>query len=55
MIKYYVVFENELKRSGIMFKKLEILDEKDNRLRKKSIDATFPLSKEDKKLISGKK
>ena len=34
-----------------MFKKLEILDEKDNRLRKKSIDATFPLSKEDKKLI----
>lgn len=35
----------------MMFKKLDILDEKDPRLRKKSIEATFPLSKEDKKLI----
>lgn len=34
-----------------MFKKLNILDEKDRRLRKKSLDVTFPLSKEDKKLI----
>lgn len=34
-----------------MFKKLNILDEKDKRLRKISEDATFPLSKEDKKLI----
>lgn len=34
-----------------MFKKLNILDEKDKRLRLTSTDATFPLSKEDKKLI----
>ena len=34
-----------------MFKKIDILDEKDKHLRKKAIDATFPLSKEDKKLI----
>lgn len=34
-----------------MFKKLNILDEKDNHLRKKSKDATFPLSKENKRLI----
>ena len=34
-----------------MFKKLTILDEKDKRLRMKSKEATFPLSKEDKKLI----
>lgn len=34
-----------------MFKKLNILDEKDKHLRQKSIDATFPLSKEDKVLI----
>lgn len=34
-----------------MFKKLDILDEKDKRLRKKSVDATFPLTKEDRKLI----
>ena len=34
-----------------MFKKLNILDEKDKRLRMKSIDATFPLSKEEKQLI----
>lgn len=34
-----------------MFKKLNILDEKDKRLRFKSIDATFPLSKEEKILI----
>lgn len=34
-----------------MFKKLNILDEKDKRLRQKSIEATFPLSKEDKDLI----
>lgn len=34
-----------------MFKKLDILDEKDKNLRKKSIPVTFPLSKEDKILI----
>lgn len=34
-----------------MFKKLDILDEKDKRLRMVSKDATFPLSKEDKDLI----
>lgn len=34
-----------------MFKKLDILDEKDKRLRKVSTDATFPLSSSDKKLI----
>lgn len=34
-----------------MFKKLDILDEKDKHLRKKSLDVKFPLSKEDKKLI----
>ncbi len=34
-----------------MFKKLDILDEKDKRLRIISKDATFPLSKEDKDLI----
>lgn len=34
-----------------MFKKLDILDEKDNRLRKKSVEVSFPLSKEDKVLI----
>lgn len=34
-----------------MFKKLDILDEKDKRLRLVSKDATFPLSKEYKKLI----
>ena len=34
-----------------MFKKLNILDEKDKRLRMISKDATFPLSKEEKELI----
>ena len=34
-----------------MFEKLNILDEKDPHLRKISKDATFPLTKEDKKLI----
>lgn len=34
-----------------MFKKLDILDEKDKHLRKKSVDVKFPLSNEDKKLI----
>lgn len=34
-----------------MFKKLNILDEKDPHLRKISTDAIFPLTKEDKKLI----
>lgn len=34
-----------------MFKKIEILDEKDKRLRKISTDVVFPLSKDDKKLI----
>jgi len=34
-----------------VYKKLNILDEKDKRLRQISEDATFPLSKEEKKLI----
>lgn len=34
-----------------MFKKLNILDEKDRRLREVSVDAEFPLSKDEKKLI----
>jgi len=34
-----------------MFEKLEILDEKDPKLRKVSKEVTFPLSKKDKKLI----
>ncbi len=34
-----------------MFKKLDILDEKDKRLRMISKEVTFPLSKEDKKTI----
>ena len=34
-----------------MFKKVNILDEKDKRLREKSVDVVFPLSKEEKKLI----
>ena len=34
-----------------MFKKLNILDEKDSRLRQKSKDVVFPLSKEEIKLI----
>ncbi len=34
-----------------MFKKLNILDEKEKSLREKSIDVVFPLTKEDKKLI----
>ena len=34
-----------------MFKKLNILDEKDPHLRKVSVDAKFPLTKKYKKLI----
>ena len=34
-----------------MFKKLDILDEKDKHLRAKSVEAELPLSKEEKKLI----
>ena len=34
-----------------MFKKLNILDEKDKRLRQISKDATFPLSEKEQKLI----
>ena len=34
-----------------MFKKLNILDEKEKSLREKSVDVVFPLSKEEKKLI----
>lgn len=34
-----------------MFKKLDILDEKEKRLREISVDAEFPLSKDEKKLI----
>ena len=34
-----------------MFEKVDILDESDKRLRKKSVDATFPLSDDEKKLI----
>ena len=37
--------------SDFMFKKLEILDEKDKRLRKVSVDAKLPLSKEYKATI----
>ena len=37
--------------SEIMFKKLDILDEKDPHLRKKSVDAKLPLSKEYKDTI----
>jgi peptide deformylase len=38
-------------RDECMFKKLDILDEKDKRLRKKSEIVSFPLSNTDKKLI----
>ena len=34
-----------------MFKKLNILDEKEKVLRQKSVDVVFPLTKDDKKLI----
>ena len=34
-----------------MYKKLDILDEKDKRLRKVSVDATFPIKKEHKELV----
>ena len=34
-----------------MYKKLDILDEKDERLRKVSVDAKLPLTKEYKKII----
>ncbi len=34
-----------------MFKKLDILDEKDKRLRSKNTDVVFPLDKKDKELI----
>lgn len=34
-----------------MYKKLNILDEKNKLLRQKSKEVTFPLTKEDKKLI----
>ena len=34
-----------------MLKTTDILDEKDKRLRAKNVDATFPLSKDEKKLI----
>lgn len=34
-----------------MFKKLNILDEKEKSLRKKSVDAKFPISKEYRKLV----
>lgn len=42
---------NIITGSDIMYKKLDILDEKDQRLRKVSVDATLPLSKEYKKII----
>ncbi len=44
MLKYVAWGDN-------MFKKLDILDEKDKRLRMISKEVTFPLSKEDKKTI----
>lgn len=44
MLKYVAWGDN-------MFKKLDILDEKDKRLRMISKEITFPLSKEDKKTI----
>ena len=34
-----------------MYKKLDILDEKDKRLRQVSVDAKLPLTKEYKKII----
>ena len=34
-----------------MFKKLDILDEKEKSLRKKSVDVTFPINKEYKKIV----
>lgn len=37
--------------SDSMFKKLNILDEKEKTLRQKSVDATFPLSEEEKNYI----
>ena len=40
-----------MKLGDIMFKKLDILDEKDPHLRKISVDAKLPLSKEYKKII----
>lgn len=36
---------------GSMFKKLDILDEKEKSLREKSVDVVFPLSKHEKNLI----
>ena len=38
--------------SDFMLKTKDILDEKDPKLRAKNIDVTFPLSKEEKKLIN---
>ena len=34
-----------------MLKTSDILDEKDKRIRAKNVDVTFPMSKEEKKLI----
>ena len=41
-----IKIKNPWRSRGFMFKKLNILDEKDSRLRKTSVDAKLPLSKE---------
>ena len=38
-----------------MFKKVNILDEKDKHLRMKNSDVTFPLSKQDKELLTNRR
>lgn len=45
------IYDKIISGVDIMFKKLDILDEKDPHLRKISEDVVFPLAKEDKKLI----
>ena len=48
---FYLFYDIILIGSDFMFKKLDILDEKDKRLRKISVDAKLPLSKEYKDII----
>ncbi len=50
-IFFYLFLCYNMCGSEIMFKKLNILDEKDPHLRKKSVDAKLPLSKEYKDII----
>ena len=47
----FLCYNTSVKRSDIMFKKLDILDEKDPHLRKVSKDAKLPLSDDYKKTI----